>query len=193
MRSLGTEIANATAAAKISGIYFFKLALDSGNVCWHTGFGDYVVGADTYTGLGSITSIGSIKEESGVKASGLTVGISGINSEVVSLFLSEPYINRKAYVYFVPLTEGDQPVISTPYLLFRGTIDDVSGTQGKTASFSITLKSRFADWERPVKSLYTDVEQQRLHPGDKGLEYIGQLSQKKIIWPRAAFLPDPRD
>jgi hypothetical protein len=181
------------AAPVVRGIYYVKLAFDSGSACWNSGFGDYPFGGDTYLGAGTLSNVSSIKEESGVKAAGATVGLSGIKEEIVSMFLSEPYLNRKAYIYFVPLDEGDQPVTPTPKMIFKGTMDDISGVMGSSASFSVTLKSRFADWERSRKSLYTDVEQQRLHPGDRGLEFVAQLSQKKIIWPMKQFLMDPRD
>jgi hypothetical protein len=179
-------------APVVRGIYYVKLAFDSGNACWHTGFGNYEFGGDTYLGVGTIASVSPIKEESGVKASGATVGLSGIKPEITALFLSEPYINRKAWIYFMPLDEGDQPVCATPKMLFFGKMDDISGNKGAASGFTVSIKSRFTDWERSRKSLYTDVEQQRLHPGDRGLEYVAQLSQKKIIWPRAAFLPDTR-
>lgn len=193
MRSLDTATAAAMPAGVVRGIYFVKLAFDSASACWHSGFGNIEFNGDTYIGAGTLSSIGVIKEESGVKASGAIVGLSGIKEEIVALLLLEPYINRKAYIYFVPLNEGDHPVSETPTRLFRGTIDNITGNMGASASFSVTLKSRLADWERPVKILYTDVAQQQLHPGDRGMEYIAQLSQKKIIWPRAAFLPDSRD
>ena len=193
MRALDTATNAALASSNVRGIYFVKLAFDSASACWHSGFGNIEFGGDTYIGAGTLSSIGSIKEEGGIKASGASVGLSGIKEEIVALLLLEPYINRKAYIYFVPLNDGDQPVSAAPTLLFRGTIDNITGSMGSSASFSVTLKSRLADWERPRKSLYTDVEQQQLHPGDRGMEYIAQLSQKKIIWPRAKFLPDPRD
>jgi len=193
MRNPEATIAAAMIDTVVRGIYFVKLAFDSGNACWHSGFNNIEFNGDTYIGVGTLSNVSPAKEESGVKASGATVGLSGIKEEIVSLLLSEPYLNRKAYIYFVPLNEEDMPVVTSPYLLFRGSIDDVSGIMGENASFSVQLKSRFADWERYRKLLLTDIEQQRIHPGDRGLEYISQISQMKIIWPRAAFLPDARD
>lgn len=193
MRTPHADISAALSAGVVRGIYYVKLAFDDGSACWHSGFGDKTFGGDTYYGVGNLTSIAPIKETSGVKASGATVEISGIKTEIVAMLLGQAYINRKAWIYFMPLDDGDQPVTATPYLLFRGTMDNITGDQGKTASFTVTLKSRFADWERSRRSLNTDVEQQRLHPGDRGMEYVSQLSQKKIIWPRAAFMTDPRD
>lgn len=193
MRSLETAVSNALVANVVKGIYFVRLNFDEGAVGWHTSFGDITYDGLTYKGVGALSSISSIKEESGVKASGCNVGISGIKEEIVALFVGTNYINRKAFIFFLPLDEQDRPVSITPKLLFRGSMDNISGVMGRNAGFSVTLKSRFADWERPRKILYTDVMQQKLYPGDLGMEFIAQLSQKKVIWPRAAFLPDPRD
>lgn len=193
MRSVDAAISTAMAAPVVRGIYFVRLCFDSGTVAWHSGFGNITLDGIVYTGAGVLSSIPAIKEETGVKASGVTVGMSGIPESVVALAIGQPYINRRAYVHYTPLDDNDQPVAATPVLLFRGTMDSINGTMGSNASFTVSLKSRLADWERPRKILYSDVEQQQLHPGDRGMEYIAQLSQKKIIWPRAAFLPDPRD
>jgi len=193
VRSVDSAISTAVAAHVIKGIYLCRLDFDSGIVAWHSGFGNIVLNTVTYTGVGTLGNISVIKEETGVKAASVAVTLSGIKSEVVSLALSQPFLNRKAYVYFVPIDEEDQPVTANAYLLFRGAIDSIDGVTGSTAKFNVSLKSRLSDWSRPRKSLYSDVEQQQLYPGDKGMEYIAQLSQKKIIWPRAAFLPDPRD
>lgn len=193
MRSLDSAISTAVTGPVVRGIYFVRLCFDSGTVGWHSGFGDIAFDGVTYKGVGVLSSVSGVKEEPGVKASGVTVGMSGIKEEIVSLLLGQQYINRKAYIHFTPLNEEDEPVTATPHLVFRGTMDNINGTMGANAGFTISLKSRLADWERPRKVLYTDVEQQELYPGDRGMEYIAQISQKKIIWPRAAFLPDPRD
>jgi hypothetical protein len=181
------------ASPVVRGIYFVRLHFDAGLVAWHSGFGDIWLDGVPYQGAGTLSSVSVVKEEPGIKAAGVSVGMSGIPEEIVALALGQQYINRKAYVHFTPLDDGDQPVIAAPVLLFRGTMDSINGTMGSNAGFTITLKSRLADWERPRKVLYSDVEQQQLYPGDRGMEYMAQLSQKKIIWPRAAFLPDPRD
>jgi len=193
LRTLDSAISTALVQSTVRGIYFVRLCFDGGNAAWHSGFGNYSFDSVTYVGTGELTSISPVKEESGVKASGVTVSVSGIKQEIVALLVGQAYINRKAYVHFMPLDEGDQPVTETPVLLFKGSIDSINGNMGASAGFTVTLKSRFADWERPQKILYTNVQQQQLHPGDLGMEFIAQMSQKKLIWPRAAFLPDPRD
>lgn len=193
MRTIDEAILTALSAETVRRVYLIRLDFDSGTVGWNTGFRNIVLDGVTYYGLGNVTSISAAKEEAGVKASGLTVTISGIDPAIVALLLSEPYINRPAYVHYVLLDEQDQVITGTPVLYFRGSMDSIQGSQGTTASFDISLKSRLADWERPRKSRYSDAEQQKLYPGDKGFEFVGQMEQARIVWPRAAFLPDMRD
>jgi len=190
LRTVDAATTTALSASPVRGIYFVRLHFDAATVAWHSGFGDITLDSIVYKGAGVLSSVSVIKEEPGVKAASVSVGLSGIKEEVVALLVGQAYINRPAYVHFSPLDEEDQP-IATPVMLFRGKMDNITGRMGSSPGFTVSLRSRLADWERPRKSLYTDVEQQRLYPGDRGMEYIAQLSQKKIIWPRAEFLPDP--
>lgn len=158
-----------------------------------SGFRSVSYGGKTYVPSGNLGSVSGPSEEAGVKSSGISISLSGVKPEIVSLILSESYMGRPVYVHYAVTDESFNVDTDLIFLGFKGTIDSVSGTMGASASFTISAKSRLADWERPRRLRYTDADQQKLYPGDKGMEYIAQLSQKKIIWPRAAFLPDPRD
>lgn len=193
MRSLDSAIASASLAPVVRFLYMVRIDFDSGTVAWHSGFGDYVYDGITYTGTGSLCGISEVTEEPGVKSNSITLTISGVKPEVVALALGAKYINRRCWVYLQCLDEQDRPITATPYLLFRGSLDNIEGVKGNAASFKISVKSRLADWERPRKLRYTDADQQKLYPGDKGMEFIPQLSERILVWPKAAFLPDPRD
>jgi hypothetical protein len=193
MRSIASAILTALSGETVRVIYLVKLVFDGGTIAWNTGHRDIVYGGTTFTGLGEMTSIAAAKEEPGVSASSISVGISGIKSEIISLLLSEPYINRPAYIYYTLLDDQDKVITGDPVLLFRGSMDSINGEQGASAGFTVEIKSRLADWERPRRNRYSDAEQQKLYPGDKGFEFVGQMEQARIIWPRAAFLPDQRD
>lgn len=193
MRTIDAGILAALSAETVRVVYLVRLVFDSGTIAWNSGFRDIVYDGVTYLGLGELTTMSAAKEETGMKASSYSVGISGIKPEIVSLMLSEPYINRPAHIHYTLLDDQDQVITGTPVMLFRGSMDNIEGTFGTSAGFTVSLKSRLADWERPRKCRYTDAEQQRLHTGDKGFEFVGQMEQSRIVWPRAAFLPDPRD
>lgn len=193
MRSLDSAIAAQSILPVVRRIYFVRLEFDGGTIAWHSGFGDIIFDGHTYNGGGNFGSISSVKEAAGVKSAFVSVKVTGIKPEIISLAQTEPYINRKAYIHMTMLDESDVPLIATPMLVFKGSIDAINGTLGKDASFDISIKSRLADWERPRKIRYSDADQQKVHPGDKFFEFVPQLSQRKLVWPRAAFLPDPRD
>jgi len=193
MRTLDAAIQTAAQAANVRRIYFARIEFDGGTVAWHSGYGDIALDAVLYRGLGMIGNISTVNEQPGVKSQSLSIEVCGLKPEVVSLIQQEPYINRKAYIHCTFLDDQDRPFVASPFLLFKGSVDDINATIGKKASVSITLKSRLSDWQRQRVLRYTDADQQKLFPGDKGFEFIPQLSQRKLIWPRAAFLPDPRD
>lgn len=193
MRSLSAALQTALVQPVVYTIGMVRLDFDSGVVAWHSGFGNIVYNGATYSGVGTLGNITPVKEEPGAKAAGVNITISGIRPEVVSLLLSEPYLGREATVHYA-LTDADYNFDSNKVVqIFFGKIDDVSCQMGRTASFTIAVRSRLADWERMRKILYNDADQQKLHPGDKGMEYVPQMQQRKLIWPKAAFLPDPRD
>lgn len=193
MRTLDQALADASKAAVARFLVMVRIDFDSGTKAWHSGFGDITLDGKTYYGIGNVGSISPVKEEPGTKSSSLSVEITGIRTEVVALMLNEPYMNRPAWVHLQLLDDQDRPLIATPLLIFKGSLDSIEGTMGATASFTLSIKSRLADWERPRKLRFSDADQQRLYPGDRGLEYVAQLSQKQLVWPRAAYLPDPRD
>lgn len=192
MRDLDSVIAEASALPVVRVIAMVRLDFDSGVVAWHSGFGNITFGGATYNGVGTLGSVSSVREQPGTKSSSMKIQISGVNSAIVSLALSEPYINRPASAHITILDDQDRPLTATPLLIFKGTMDNIEGLASNTPSFQVTIKSRLADWERKRNLRYTDADQRKLHPGDRGMEYIPQMSQRKLIWPKAAFLPAGR-
>lgn len=193
MRALTAAMQTGVVQPVVPLVMMCRLDFDSGTVAWNTGYRDIVYGGVTYRPAGHFGSVSPVRESPGIKAATVTLTIGGIKTEVVSLLLSQPYLNRKGWVYTVNTDDQWNVDPDRVALYFKGKIDAINGVQGKTASFNIVIRSRLADWERQRTLRYTDADQQKLHPGDKGLEFVAQLSQKKIVWPRAAFLPDPRD
>jgi len=194
MRTLSAGITAAIAAATVPRmIYMVRLDFDSGSLCYNTSLNTLTMDGKTYLGAGTLGSISNISASGGVKSSGVSVTLSGVRSELVVALLQEPYLNRTATIHLALLGADDSFSTTDTMLLFPGKIDSINGVQGKVPSFTVSIRSRLADWERTRHLKYTDSDQQRIYPGDRGMEYIPQISQKKLVWPRAAYLPDPRD
>jgi hypothetical protein len=166
------------------------VALDfpSGIARWNGSTQDIVIGGQTFLGLGVMGSIGVIEEGAETRAYGLTVSISGVPRDAVALALTQEYQGRAATIWEVQLNANGQP-IGTPPLAFRGRMDQMSVTLGDTASVTVRLENRLADWERPRVRRYTDEDQQRAYPGDLGFQFVTATVDKDIVWPAANWTP----
>lgn len=189
MRSIDAGTQAALAAPVVRKIAMVRMHFDGGIVAWHTGTGEISFQGYAYSGIGSLGSIGAAKEDTDIRPASITATISGIPTANISLALSEPFLGRKAYVHIALLDDADQvDIISRPpFLLFYGSMDAPTIEMGETASVTIPINSRLSDWERRRTNRYTNAEQQALHPGDRGLEFIEQMAAREVIWPGAGF------
>lgn len=135
-----------------------------------------------FLGVGLLGKIGVAEEGADLQAYSMTLELSGIPRDAIAAALTEPYQGRPATVWDVPMDEDFQPV-ADPVIIFRGRMDMMTVDIGAMANVSMTLLNRLADWDRPRMLRYSDVEQQRLHPGDLGLQYAAAMENKEIVWP----------
>jgi hypothetical protein len=169
-------------------IYLVHFDFDAGWLCFNSSFNDIDYDGKTYIAAGNLGTISATEEKGGVQSAGLTVTMSGVYPAMVAALVGEPYLNRPAFIYMAVLGTDDSFNSADVRLMFAGKMDAISGTQGENPSFTVSIRSRLSDWERGRTLRYTDADQQKLYPGDRGMEYIPQLSQTNIIWPRAALL-----
>jgi hypothetical protein len=166
------------------------VALDfpSGVARWNGSTMDIVIGGQTFLGVGVLGSIGVIEEGAETRAYGVTVGISGVPRDAVALALTQEYQGRAATIWEVQLDANGQP-IGTPPIVFRGRMDQMSVTLGDTASVTVRLENRLADWDRARVRRYTDEDQKRLFPTDKGFGYVTATVDKDLVWPSSNYAP----
>lgn len=188
--SRGLAAGNLTAVTGEIVARTMAVALDfpSGVVRLNGSTVDVVISGNTFLGIGSLGAIGVIEEGAETRAYGLTVSLSGIPRDSVALALTQEYQGRPATVWELQLDANGLP-IGTPPVVFRGRMDQMSVTLGDMAAVAIRLENRLADWERPRVRRYTDEEQKRLFPTDKGFEFITATVDKNIVWPASNWTP----
>jgi hypothetical protein len=147
---------------------------------------DLLIGGDVYFGVGGLGSISTAMESNELATSDITVGLSGVPSDSIALAMTEAYQGREAILYEVALDE-DWQVIPDPFVWFRGRMDQMTIEYGPTCTVTVRAVNKTADWERPRNSRYTDEEQQRLHPGDLGFQFVTSTVEKTIVWPAGSF------
>lgn len=142
--------------------------------------------SNTFDGVGTFGSIEEVADSPGENKS-LRFTISGVPSEALALAMAEDIRNKPVNVWMAVLDPTTHAVLDAP-LLWAGTLDQMPIRMGDvTSSISVTAEHRGATFARPKPLRYTDVDQQRLFPGDTSLRFVTSQANQKVVWPAATF------
>lgn len=186
-RNLTTAALNAVQAEVVDRTTAIALEFASGTVRMCGAPWSIFIDGDEFLGVGQLGSISTIEESAELQSYGLTIGLSGIPRDSVALALTQEYQGLPGTVWEVPLTAGGAAV-ADPIVIFRGRMDQLSIDLGETAMVTVKLQNRLTDWERPRVRRYTTEDQQRLHPGDRGFEFVSATVEREIVWPSRTAL-----
>ena len=167
--------------------------IEVGPLHFWTGLGELTVDGITYTGSGSLLSIGEIPETAGISAAGTTLTLSGIPSDLIALALQTPYHGRPCRIKFGLLdengnalnTSGD-PASPALVTLFVGQIDQMNMDEGPdTSTITVAVESKMIKLNQPVVRRYTSESQKALYPDDLAFDYVEDLQDKPLTWGRS--------
>lgn len=184
-RDLTTGVDDALSGGHLVGLLFAELDFMSGVVRANNSSINLQWGGHTWYGVGRLGSVDVVPEHSDLQMSGVSLSLTGIESEMVGRVLGESYQGRSCKLYFAAL-DSNHTVLTDPVLIFSGRIDTSDIQLGQTASITLTAESRLTDWERPRVRRYTNEDQLSEYPGDRGLEYVAQMVEKTLVWGRTA-------
>ena len=147
---------------------------------------DLSIDGNNYLGAGSLISVVPAEETRDLSSSGLSVSISGMDSSVLNLALTENYQNRNITV-FIGYTMGGSNEVAGTIVLFKGrmtsmTVNDT--VQG--ATITLQAENRLLDLERPSNLRYTKESQAFLHSGDLFFNQVASLQDKEIVWGKSS-------
>jgi hypothetical protein len=205
-RSIPAPLLAAMSAAIVKPAIFVEAEFAAATVRVWSGYGDMTAGGQTWSGAGSLLDVSLIGETQEVRAQGVTVTLSGIPSEMLAIALGENYHGRIARIYLgffadeepaetvliadtqtarYQLRDRTTLLLSDLHPLFSGRMDVMSVIEGpETATVTLSIENRLIDLERPAPVLYTEETQQRLFPGDRGLEFVEGLTDVTVTWGR---------
>ena len=134
----------------------------------------------TYLANGHLRGITNISETNQPTKNSLSLSLSGVDQTYVSLVLNENIINDDEMGFL----DSNMTLISNPFLLFYGTIDQFKITDTtQTASVVLTITSHWANFSKTSGRTTTDNSQQRFFSSDKGMEFSA-LTVRDIKWGR---------
>ncbi len=181
-QGLDSSIVNRLGADEQSMFLAINAEFDSGTIRLWTGIDDLTISSEAYIGAGQLLSISNVEESTDLKSAGLTVGITGMDTTVLNLALTENYQNRFITLY-LGYVMGKTNEVAGTLVLFKGRMTTLSITdtpQGST--ISINAENRLIDLDRPSNFRYTKESQNFLHNGDTGFNRVASLQDKEIVW-----------
>ena len=182
-RDIHSSMLTALASGEFSPFYAVDLNFhnpttnaDAPLYLW-TGVGDLSANGNTYSGVGDLLGIGNLEEAAELKASGLSLTLSGVPDTLLTAALAHEYSGRDAKVYFG--VDGNSNLIEV-YTGFMDTmtIDDTP----EAATITLTIENRLIDLERTNAFRYTQESHGSLYSGDTFFSYVQDLQDKEVEW-----------
>lgn len=185
-RDISTVIAQSLSDEVLSPFFAIDLEFDSGTLRLWTGVGAKVINGETYVGAGNFLQISEMRETAELRASGVTLSLNAIPTEILGLALQEPYQERPAKVYFG--VAGQQSAMSE---VFTARMDQMTIEEGsQTCTIQLTVENVLIDLERQRVLRFTNNNQQSRFPDDRGFEFVETIQQRELFWGRTATAPD---
>ena len=186
MRDIPTGIVTALESSIFRPLFLVEIQFDT-VLRFSSAYGAITVAGVEYLGAANLGNITSAKENSDLDPNELKITLAGISDASLSAVGSSNYLNRDIAVRVAMFDEDGGVIDDAVMNYFIGKTDDVKFNYGKNSSIVVTARDRLADWARPKVERNINSDQQAAYPGDKGFEFVGQVTDKKIVWPKGEF------
>jgi hypothetical protein len=189
-RNISADMLSSLSAGYLRPALFAAVSFKNEDVYVWTGVGSIVFGGNTYLGVGTLGTISTIEETSGVTAKGITLELSGLNPQAINDTLGSWQIGLPVTLYlgvFTVLNTTSAVLIDSPIISWSGRMDAPTVTiGGETCTISIAAESRLADMNSSVELRYTFEQSQIDNPGDMGFQYVNQIQAVPIFFGQGA-------
>ena len=175
---------NEAEAAKERVLMFLTVTLDfpSGIVRLWSGWGDLVIGADTYLGAGELGKISTRPDQAGLITDRKTYELTGVEPTWVLESDIDNCHGREVVESFGFLNPDTRALVDTPEINWEGYIDSVRRVDGPTPVIQVNAESRLLLMDRPNMWRNTHEHQQQFFPGDNGFDQLAALELKEVLW-----------
>lgn len=174
-RTVPAAILTALAQPEVEPFYAVEIDLDSGPLRLWTGYGDRTIESNTYTGGGTLMTIEGLEEVADLSAKNITLTLSGMPAEVISLALQEPYQRRKVRVLWGVRNVSDFVEV------FSGSLNQmVIEDSAESGTISVTVDSKLVELERASNRRYTSESHKSRYATDTFFDFVAQIQDKGV-------------
>jgi hypothetical protein len=182
-RDLTAGMQAAVVAPVVRPILMVRIENSGAEIFVWTGVGDLIYGGNTYSGVGHFGSISTIQEGSDIRASGITLQLSGIPSALIATALADIRQSKKAILYFGLLNTSTGALIADPYIIFSGLTDVPQIDETPIdAVISLSIENRLIDLEQAKDRRWTPEDQALEDPTDLGFEFVAGLQDAQVAF-----------
>lgn len=178
-RTVPASLLTALAQKEVQPFYAVEFLFDGGDVRLWTGYGERTISGKTYVGGGSLLNIQGLGEVADLSAKAITISLSGVPSELVSLALQEPYQRRVCRVYFGAVNVTDVVEVFSGQVN-RMPIED----SGDSSTITATVDSKLVETGKASNQRYTSENQKARFAGDTFFDYVNAIQDADIVWGR---------
>jgi hypothetical protein len=190
-------IAADLAGKKVQACFLVKFDFTSGPMnLWIGGNGRLKTndGAE-WQGLGQLGSISGVEQAVNGDAPEMSFSLSGVDAAILRMTRDEYEAEVKGRMVYVlvqffgvadPADPDNQRPLDLPYPIAAGRClrpEFNLAREGNENTITLKAESLFSLRSRPKYSMYTDADQKRRFPGDRGFEFVAGLVNKVVTWP----------
>jgi hypothetical protein len=163
-----------------------------------TGYGDLTIDLDpglagyahaehnqVYSGVGDLLAVSEISENSDLAARGITLTlVSTADNEFLTTFRDRQYQSKPVEV-FIGMLDPDTGSTRGLMNMFSGFADQmIFSQQPNQILLTLTAESRLIRLSKSSNRYLTKEDQAMEFPDDRGLDFVYDLKEKKVLWGR---------
>ena len=171
----------ADTGAHAGGVPLLELNFTSGVLRFAAGPTDVTVGADNYLTQGPLLEIED-HTESADGTEGMTFTLSGLAGGVFNILAAEPYKGKLVRLLELRY-DANHAAVDPPSVEWIGLMTAMNSVEDpESRRHTVTLQAEHyeADADRATNLRFSDAEQRRRYPDDKGAEYVTAMTDRVL-------------
>lgn len=129
-------------------------------------------GSQTYLAQGNFLGFSSLTETTELRVNNVTLTFSAATTTFVNIALSDNYLHRPIRIYKAFFNTSTLALISSPFLIYDGTITGVNISDTATDTLvTFDTSNQFYDFDRIAGRRTNSGSNRRFFPADRGLDF----------------------
>lgn len=165
--------------------------VDGPSYVWQ-GYGSLKVGNVTYSGVGEVVNVDGGGQQSGIVANNMTLtlaaGSDALTDPLLVRVLGQQSLTKgRRYKMALQFCDEEWQPVDSSRVIYVGVMDQMTVKRMiDMRQVVLNVESPFARRRVPILQLFSIRDQQSRYSNDRGLEFISQLENKIVTWPKAA-------